>query len=57
MTNALIAANKAGIPLNFDRACAIDLAGRDVYEAVATSVNPKVIDVPAAGSGRSVDGR
>ena len=57
VTNALIAANKAGIPLNFDRACAIDLAGRDVYEAVATSVNPKVIDVPAAGSGRStIDG-
>ena len=57
VTNALIAASKAGIPLNFDRACAIDLAGRDVYEAVATSVNPKVIDVPAAGSGRStIDG-
>lgn len=57
VTNALIAANKAAIPLSFDRACAIDLAGRDVYEAVATSVNPKVIDVPAAGSGRStIDG-
>ena len=57
VTNALIAASKAGIPLNFDRACAIDLAGRDVYEAVATSVNPKVIDVPAGGSGRStIDG-
>jgi uncharacterized protein YqfA (UPF0365 family) len=55
--NALIAANKASIVLSFDRACAIDLAGRDVYEAVATSVNPKVIDVPAAGGGRStIDG-
>lgn len=54
---ALIAANKAAIPLSFDRACAIDLAGRDVLDAVQTSVNPKVIDVPAAGSGRAtIDG-
>lgn len=55
--NALIAANKAAIPLTFDRACAIDLAGRDVLDAVQTSVNPKVIDVPAGNSGRStIDG-
>ncbi len=47
--NALIAANKANIPLDFKRACAIDLAGRDVLEAVNTSVLPKVIDVPQGG--------
>ncbi len=57
VVNALIAANKAAITLSFDRACAIDLAGRDVLDAVQTSVNPKVIDVPAANSGRStIDG-
>jgi uncharacterized protein YqfA (UPF0365 family) len=57
VTNALIAANKANIPLSFDRACAIDLAGRDVLDAVQTSVNPKVIDVPGAGSGQAtIDG-
>lgn len=43
---ALIAANKANIPLSFQQATAIDLAGRDVLEAVKTSVNPKVIDCP-----------
>ncbi len=47
--NALIAANKANIPLDFRRACAIDLAGRDVLEAVNTSVLPKVIDCPSGG--------
>ncbi len=57
VVHALIAASKANIPLTFDRACAIDLAGRDVLDAVATSVNPKVIDVPPANSGRStIDG-
>ena len=54
---ALIAARKAGIHLDFDRACAIDLAtkgtGKTVLEAVKTSVNPKVIDVPAASSGKT----
>ncbi|MCK5834302.1 MAG: flotillin-like protein FloA [Lentisphaeria bacterium] len=50
VVNALIAADKAEIPLHFKRATAIDLAGRDVLEAVRTSVNPKVIDVPAADS-------
>lgn len=55
--NALIAANKANIGLSFDRACAIDLAGRDVLDAVQTSVNPKVIDVPDGKQGRStIDG-
>lgn len=43
---ALIAAHRADLDLDFDRACAIDLAGRDVLEAVQTSVNPKVIDCP-----------
>lgn len=43
---ALISANKANIPLDFKMAAAIDLAGRDVLEAVQMSVNPKVIDTP-----------
>ncbi len=43
---ALIAADKAGINLTFERAAAIDLAGRDVLEAVQVSVNPKVISTP-----------
>ncbi|MFQ5685213.1 MAG: flotillin-like protein FloA [Candidatus Scalindua sp.] len=49
---ALIAADKAKIELGFDRACAIDLAGRDVLDAVKTSVNPKVIDCPDPTKGR-----
>lgn len=44
--SALISANKANIELTFDRATAIDLAGRDVLEAVKLSVNPKVIETP-----------
>ena len=44
--NAIIAAHRAGIDLDFDRAAAIDLAGRDVLDAVRTSVYPKVIDCP-----------
>ncbi len=43
---AIIAAHRADIDLDFDRAAAIDLAGRDVLDAVQTSVNPKVIDCP-----------
>ncbi len=43
---ALIAADKANIDLPFNRAAAIDLAGRDVLEAVQMSVNPKVIETP-----------
>ncbi|MBP5172367.1 MAG: flotillin-like protein FloA [Bacteroidales bacterium] len=43
---ALISANKANIPLDFKMAAAIDLAGRDVFEAVQMSVNPKVINTP-----------
>jgi len=43
---AIIAAHRASIDLDFDRAAAIDLAGRDVLDAVRTSVYPKVIDCP-----------
>jgi uncharacterized protein YqfA (UPF0365 family) len=58
---ALIAADKAGISLDFNRACAIDLAtkgtGKTVLEAVRTSINPKVIDAPNPAMGRStIDG-
>jgi uncharacterized protein YqfA (UPF0365 family) len=52
VVRALIAANKANIDLSFNQACAIDLAGRDVLEAVQTSVNPKVIDCPDPRKGR-----
>lgn len=52
VSRALVAANKANIPLTFQRAAAIDLAGRDVLEAVKTSVNPKVIDCPDASKGK-----
>ncbi len=50
---ALIAAQRAGLDLDFDKACAIDLAGRDVLDAVQTSVNPKVIDCPDSASGKT----
>jgi len=53
VSRALVAANKANIPLPFQRAAAIDLAGRDVYEAVRTSVNPKVIDCPDLSKGKN----
>ncbi len=46
VVNALISADKAGITLDFQQAAAIDLAGRDVLEAVQTSVNPRVITTP-----------
>lgn len=46
VTNALISADKANIILDFKQATAIDLAGRDVFEAVQTSVNPRVINTP-----------
>jgi len=53
---ALIAADKAGIPLDFNRACAIDLAikgtSKTVIEAVRTSINPKVIDCPDTSKGK-----
>lgn len=53
--DALIAAEKAGINLAFDRAAAIDLAGRDVLDAVRLSVNPKVITSPMI-AGMAQDG-
>lgn len=46
VVNALIAAHRANIELSFERCAAIDLAGRDVLEAVQMSVNPKVIETP-----------
>ena len=46
VVHALVSANKASMPLTFQMATAIDLAGRDVFEAVQMSVNPKVIDTP-----------
>lgn len=49
VVTALIAADKANIPLDWRRATAIDLAGRDLIDAVRTSVNPKVIDCPSHG--------
>ena len=49
IVSALIAADKANIPLPFETATAIDLAGRDVNEAVQTSVYPKVINAPKDG--------
>jgi uncharacterized protein YqfA (UPF0365 family) len=56
VVRAMIAADKAGIPLEFNRCCAIDLAtigsGKSVFEAVRTSVNPKVIDCPNPASGQ-----
>jgi uncharacterized protein YqfA (UPF0365 family) len=54
VVKALIGAEKAKIELTFEQAAAIDLAGRDVLEAVRTSVNPKVIDCPSAESGKEV---
>ena len=48
--NALIAAQRANIPMAFEKACAIDLAGRDVFEAVQMSVTPKVIETPVVAA-------
>ena len=50
VVDALIAADKANIPLSFDEATAVDLAGRDVLEAVKVSVTPKVINTPAVSA-------
>src|SRR5947207_5674768 len=49
---AVIAAHKAGMDLPWKTAAAIDLAGRDILDAVKTSVNPKVIDCPDPGKGK-----
>lgn len=53
VVRALIAAHRARIDLDWDTAAAIDLAGRDVLEAVRTSVDPKVIDCPDTRNGRT----
>lgn len=50
---SIISANKAGLDLDFKTATGIDLAGRDVLEAVRTSVTPKVIDCPDPAKGKS----
>ena len=50
VVDALIAAQKADIPLDFKKATAIDLAGRDVLTAVKMSVNPKVIETPVVAA-------
>jgi uncharacterized protein YqfA (UPF0365 family) len=55
VVNALISANKANLDLPFAKAAAIDLAGRDVLEAVKMSVNPKVIETPTV-AGVAKDG-
>ncbi|WP_066194126.1 MULTISPECIES: flotillin-like protein FloA [Gracilibacillus] len=55
VVNALIAAQRANIELSFERCAAIDLAGRDVLEAVQMSVNPKVIETPFI-AGIAMDG-
>src|SRR5690554_3144852 len=55
VVNSLIAAQRANIELTFERAAAINLAGRDVLEAVQMSVNPKVIETPFI-SGVAMDG-
>jgi uncharacterized protein YqfA (UPF0365 family) len=51
-STAVIAAHKAGMDMPWKTAAAIDLAGRDVLDAVKTSVNPKVIDCPDPSKGR-----
>jgi uncharacterized protein YqfA (UPF0365 family) len=48
--NALIAAQRANIPMAYEKACAIDLAGRDVFQAVQMSVTPKVIETPVVAA-------
>jgi len=53
VVRSIIAADKARIELPWEVATAIDLAGRDILDAVRTSVNPKVIDCPDQGHGRS----
>lgn len=53
VVTALIASMRAKIDLDWDTACSIDLAGRDIFEAVNTSVNPKVIDCPNPAQGRN----
>lgn len=53
VVHALISADRAGLEIDFKTATGIDLAGRDVLEAVKTCVNPKVIDCPNPASGKT----
>ncbi|MFH1745455.1 MAG: flotillin-like protein FloA [Planctomycetota bacterium] len=53
VVRALISAQRAKLGLDYRTACAIDLAGRDIVDAVHTSVNPKVIDCPDPAQGRT----
>ena len=53
VAQAIISANRAGLELDFKNATGIDLAGRDVLEAVRTSVTPKVIDCPDPKKGKT----
>lgn len=53
VARAMIASNRAAIDLDWKKACAIDLAGRDIIEAVNTSVNPKVIECPNPELGKA----
>lgn len=53
VTRAMIAANRASVELDWKKSCAIDLAGRDIIDAINTSVNPKVIDCPSRESGKT----
>ena len=56
VARAMISSNRAQLDLDWRKACAIDLAGRDIIDAVNTSVNPKVIDVPNPDLGkRTID--
>ncbi len=52
VVRSMIAANRAQLSLDWKAACGIDLAGRDIIDAVNTSVNPKVIDCPSRESGK-----
>lgn len=54
VVRSIIAAHRADIPLDYDTAAAMDLAGRDVFDAVRTSVFPRIIDCPDASSGKSM---
>lgn len=56
VVGAMIAADKANIPLSWKQATAIDLAGRNIFDAVRTSVNPKVIDCPGKDQGEFIVG-
>ncbi len=54
VVRSIIAAHRASIPLDYDTAAAMDLAGRDVFDAVRTSVSPRVIDCPDASTGKGM---